>query len=79
MSTEPEGWQKLYLEMEAIAIERGKQLANATKQNVMLREVMKNAWHDGYCFCGSEGLTEAQTAFQKALASTRDQSVEVDV
>jgi len=31
MSTEPEGWQKLYLEMEAIAIERGKQLAAAVQ------------------------------------------------
>ena len=40
------------------------------RQVKMLRIAMENAWEDGYCFCGAEGLSDAQKQFQRVFAVT---------
>ena len=60
MSTEPEGWQKLYLEMEAIAIERGKQLAVKDER---IEQLGKALFH----MTESANIAEQQLAAKDAL------------
>lgn len=40
------------------------------EQVKLLRDAVEAAWHDGYAFCGAEGLTDAQKQFKAAYAAT---------
>lgn len=46
------------------------ELEESRQQVTLLRDAMEAAWHDGYAFCGAEGLTDAQKQFKAVFAAT---------